>query len=564
MPSNISSIICFYRLLKTDFQQFRQFSRHIKLGDFLKIGFFGAISVGFIIVELSVAGYLFQHIMNQESLEELRYVLFAKLLHMVFLVFITILIYSNVVLSISSFFLSPELDLLHSKPIPEIVIFTYRFMETILKSSWMFIAFGLPILLAYGMVMGRGAGFPIQIFIVIIPVLILTTALGVLIGISLIRVFSPKQTQRVFLILGIFLSAGLIMIFRWMKPEQLIDPIGVEQLTFYLDTLRMPTIPWLPTSWAAEAFACYGEGNIFRNLKYGLWLWLGASLAVMASYTIFKQFWWDARSRGHGSDSIASPSEINPSNLSQPTRIRMSFFYRDILLFSRDAGQWSQLIVIAALIFIYVFNFKNMPYALYGFQYSMSYVSVGAAGLILCALQARFAYPSVSSEGRSFWLLKTAPINWRRYLWQKYLFYLIPSLIIGITLVLFSLIVLDVSLSLLLHCVAAIILITIGCNALAIGIGARYPRFDLPDSARVAVSAGGLIYMLMALSFILLIVFLIVIPDAVHYFSYYGRFLNYVEWLNQFSWTATIGITIAVTCLSMLSGIKALNQNQTS
>ena len=47
-----------------------------------------------------------------------------------------------------------------------------------------------------------------------------------------------------------------------------------------------------------------------------------------------------------------------------------AMFYKDIKMFFRDTGQWSQVFIIGALIMIYVYNFKSIPInALSGFPF---------------------------------------------------------------------------------------------------------------------------------------------------------------------------------------------------
>ena len=326
----------------------------------------------FIVIEFVVAEKLFQHIMDQIHLEGLRYLLMAKLLQMVFLIFTVLLVYSNIIMSISSYFLSPEIDLFHSRPVSGKAIFIYSFLETFIRSSWMFIAFGIPILFAYGRVLNQTSTFVFQLFLIVLPSLIIPAAVGILAGIILIFIFSPRRTQRVFLIMGICLAVGLVLVFRLMKPEQLVDPIGVEQVNIYLDTLRIPTITWLPTTWASEGFAAYGEDRMSANYQHAIKLWIAALISSAFAFLSFKTFWWRARSRGQDSDILNVDSQQHMVEKTSPNRFRCSLFYRDMILFRRDAGQWSQLIVIAALVVIYIFNFKNLPYELYGFQYSMS------------------------------------------------------------------------------------------------------------------------------------------------------------------------------------------------
>jgi len=332
-----------------------------------------------------------------------------------------------------------------------------------------------------------------------------------------------------------------------MQPEKLVDPIGVEQVNFYLETLRIPTTEWLPTTWASEGITAYGEGRSLLNYRYALWLWSAAISTMLFAFFVFKKFWWRARSGGSGAEVTDTKQKRTKVKQHKPGKFRSSLMYRDMILFSRDPGQWSQLIVIAALVVIYVFNFKNLPYALYDFQYSMSFVSVGATGLILSALLARFGFPAVSAEGKAIWLLRTSPVNWRHYLWQKFLFLIIPTVLIGSLLVLFSVRILDVNNVVLLKCLFLEMAIASGCTGMAIGMGAKNPRFDIKDAAMVAVSTGGLWYMLFAIFFISFAITLVVLPDSIRYLSIGYRWLNsirnvdrYIVWLILFITTALV------------------------
>ena len=533
---------------------------NLKQNDFIQwiqIGGLFLISVFFIFAEFEIASKLFKHIMLQTHLKELRFILLSKLLYMVFIIFTILLIYSNIVMAISTFFLSAEIDLLHARPVKLSTIFTYRFFETFIGSSWMFLAFGVPILLAYGTTLELRKIFLIQLFNAVLPLLIISSCLGVMVAILLILFFSPRRAQRALLLVGIALSAGLVLVFRWMKPEQLIDPIGLEQMTFYIDTLRMPMISWLPTTWATETLILLVEERFKDSFLNSLYLWLFACVCMVITKWIFNRFWFSARSGGKGTELVTK--RIAKGELKPNKPFYMGLFYKDWLLFVRDASQWSQIIVIAALVAIYIFNFKNLPYQLYGMQYSMSFVSVAASGLILSALLARFAYPSVSIEGKSFWILASSPVSWSRFLWLKFAFYFFPAAIIGGILIIFSLIVLDVPQALLYRCSFLTLLITVGCSGMAVGWGAIRPRFDLEDPARIAVSSGGFVYMLFSLTYICSLIFISLIPDLVFYFSIYWSGLRFLKYINpSISLIVSILFSLSVTMIPMKKGIKHL------
>ena len=80
--------------------------------------------------------------------------LIRRLLDVVLLALTSVLLLSNVITALTSFFLSDDLDLLVSAPIAPRTFFAARFSEQVVQSSWMVLAFGFPVLLAFWRVCG--------------------------------------------------------------------------------------------------------------------------------------------------------------------------------------------------------------------------------------------------------------------------------------------------------------------------------------------------------------------------------------------------------------------------
>src|SRR5205085_1916622 len=95
---------------------------------------------------------------------------------------------------------------------------------------------------------------------------------------------------------------------------------------------------------------------------------------------------------------------------------KREFVLKDIKLFFRDTTQWSQLILLAVLVVVYLFNIKMLPLHRgepVGFFYVtlVSFLNLGLAGFVLAAIAARFIFPAVSLEGRHMWLLRSSPLD---------------------------------------------------------------------------------------------------------------------------------------------------------
>ena len=118
------------------------------------------------------------------------------------------MLFSNIITALSSYFLADDMQLLQSLPVSRRRIFYLRFLDTLVQSSWMIIIFGLPVLLAYGVVHGGGLLY----YVVALPGLLLyllpPAACGVVIACLLVRGFSARRLRELMaLVSGLFLLA---------------------------------------------------------------------------------------------------------------------------------------------------------------------------------------------------------------------------------------------------------------------------------------------------------------------------------------------------------------------
>ena len=107
---------------------------------------------------LAVLGMLFWSFVVMLLVRVLRYfrgtpeigvLLAGKLLGLVFLAFFAILLLSNIITALSSFFLARDLHLLASAPVDWLQLYTAKLLETLLHSSWMGALMAVPTLAKY-------------------------------------------------------------------------------------------------------------------------------------------------------------------------------------------------------------------------------------------------------------------------------------------------------------------------------------------------------------------------------------------------------------------------------
>jgi len=188
-------------------------------------------------------------------------------------------------------------------------------------------------------------------------------------------------------------------------------------------------------------------------------------------------------------------------------------FNKEIKVFLRDSVEWSQLFMIAALVVIYLYNFKLLPIEKAAFSEQfitnlISFLNIGLAGFIMTSLSARFVFSSIGAEGGAFYHIKSSPISLRRFLLYKYLFYAIPFTILSLTLIIMS--------NKILHIVGPMWWISVLTNlfitwvviGLALGFGAMYANFKAENKTVAMGSMGAILFLLFATTFQIIIIFI--------------------------------------------------------
>jgi ABC-2 type transport system permease protein len=246
-----------------------------------------------------------------------------------------------------------------------------------------------------------------------------------------------------------------------------------------------------------------------------------------------------------------------------------SFAVKEIKTFLRDQTQWSQLFLIAALVVIYVYNFKVLPIekspikTVY-LQNLFSFLNMGLALFVLTAISARFAYPAVSMEREAFWLVKTSPLSLRTFLWIKYVIYYLPLLLLTEILIVATNILLDVTPFMMALSTITVFFLVPGIVSMGIGFGAGYPDFKAENPTQTVTSFGGLMFMIVCAGYIGTVI-LIEAGPVYHIFMahIHGRSLSPLTWLWIIgSFSAAFVLSMTAIILPMQFGEQRLSKLQ--
>lgn len=473
----------------------------------------GLVALVFFSIIFGIIYRVLGHFRAQPGIGDL---LAGKLLGMILLAFLSILLLSNIITSLSSFFLARDLELLSAAPVDGLRVYTARFIETLTNSSWMMLIVLLPILLAFGIAYGITLPFVLTTIVALASFLILPAVAGTAITQVLVNVFPARRARDILALIALFGAAALVMLFRLLRPEQLARPEGFRDLVDFIAALRTPQSVWLPSEWTAQSIlASLGVGENASD-PFPLLLLISTAAAFFVIGT-----WMHGKLYRDGLSRSQEGAEQQEEGAKQRKRIEhllrsvpvtaRSLVAKDIRTFFRDTTQWSQLILLAVLVVVYVYNIKVLPLFSgeeVGFFLInvVSFLNLGLAGFVLAAIAARFLFPAISLEGRTLWLLRSSPLELRSLLWSKFWVGLTPLLVLALTLTIGTNIILRIDGFMMVLSVVTIIVMTFAIAAMALGFGALFPKFDTENPAEIPTSFGGLLFMMTATAYLGIII----------------------------------------------------------
>ena len=541
----------------------RNRARRRERGDVLRAALFGGVGIAVLAALFWGAFWLTWQL---EGYEELGDYLLRLGLSWLFLTFLAFLTFSGIVTALSTFFLSEDLRLLLTAPIAARRLFYARFVRTIGQSSWMVMVFLAPVLMGVGLARCAPISFYLTAILTIVPFVVIPVAVGTACTLLLVNVFPARRARDLLMLMGLLFAASLVILLRVIRPEQLLRVESLPDITGFFGTLQSPVTPMLPSFWAGEL--------LFASLK-GSWdvvhagaLWTTALAFSIALRTADERWHFAGYSRSQeapktrftqlrGLDVVARVLPLSP--------VRRHLLVKDLKIFMRDVGQWSQLLLLLALMLIYLYNFRvldlqRIPYMSGFIKNVYAFVNLGMAGFVMATVAVRFVFPAVSAEGAAFWIIRTSPISLSDFLWSKFWTGLLPVLILTECLTIAANELLGVDPFLKVVAAGAIVLLSFALVGLATGLGARYPRFTADNPSQVAGSYGGVAFMILAVLLIIVTIVLLGWPSSTYLLSQLRRMPLSVarQSMMAVSFVAAAAISIATWLLGMRSGVRAL------
>ncbi|MCC6545837.1 hypothetical protein IT570_01620 [Candidatus Sumerlaeota bacterium] len=505
--------------------------RHIKSHLYLHAIVGVGLLATFLALGTGIFYYIFSFLMRQPVFGA---PLMDRLVGIVFLIFFSMLLFSNLIITLSTTYLSREVEFLMGLPISRQSIFRQKLIESVVYSSWAFAVLSIPIFVSFGVVRDAPWYYYILIVLLIVPFLMVPASLGAIVTMFLTSFLPARKTRTLAIVLGIVCLGATFAIGRITGLGKILATADQQDLLQIMSALGIGGSPLLPSAWLSNALQSIAPADP-SDRSTGMFLyWLGM-LSATSLFLLEVTHWlvpklyyrgWtlsrDATVREVESHAKFSPFRHIDAQLEKwlpPSTAGL--LGKDLKTFWRDPSQWTQLVILFGLMVIYVTNLGWSTR--YGntigrviedtnWRLILSFFNLAATCFILSILTTRFVYPMLSLEGRGFWTVGLAPIPRTRIVWQKFALCLLLCICVSVPLTILSDVILQVPGRFLWISLASVIVMSTGLTSMSVGIGAILPDFKEDNPARIANGIGGTLNVLLSLIYIAISVASIALP----------------------------------------------------
>ena len=495
----------------------------------------------------------------------LREVLLELLFSLLFFALMVMLTFSTGIISFGALFRSPESTFLLRQPLPPETVFAYKFIESLLFSSWALVFLGAPALLAYGLTsQAPGYFFPVSLAI-FVPFVVVPAAAGT--GAAMLLVRYLPRSRRGLLVWVALGGVAVLMALLCRAGFSLRGymPFSEAWLWNVLKRFRFVRSALLPSYWLTESILALGRGQVRRagffflvilsNVAFlFLVLYRFAARNYLASYSRSRGLRSRRRHRGH--PLVGALVRGVFWYLDEPTRLLIR---RDIVSFLRDPVQWSQVLIFFGLLAIYFFNLRRFYYQITGdfWRVLVSLLNLGATCLTLATFTSRFIYPQVSLEAQRMWIVGLAPVTRRAILLAKFVAAVAGSVLLAGGLVALSNWMLEMPMAVAAVQLLVAVLVAVGLSGLAVGLGASYPNLRESDPSKIVAGFGGTLSLVAGLLFLTVMLILAGVLTQLFFRPLWGAAAGGL-WsalgLGALGGVLVIGVGVAV--VPMMAGIR--------
>lgn len=434
-----------------------------------------------------------------------------------------LLTFSAVINSLGIYFLSKDLDTIHSSPVAPGAVFWARWVEVALTAAWMVVALLVPVFFAYGAVLGAPGLYYLVAPVAVLPMVALCCSAGVVLALLLGRLLPVRRTRDLMRFFAVMGAAVLVVLFRAIQPERLVEPGNFEKLAGYLVSLHPPTLEKFPSFWLTELlFGLMRGDHGFLFPRHLTWYLASGALGLLVARLVFAAVHQQAlfkfqeapppapRKAGWFTRALAWPLAA------LPTEVR-ALASKDLRVLARSPVVWTQVSLMVVIVGIYAYNLHLVPVGSLetihrGVTTLVAFGNIGFMGFLLVAAALRFGFPAVSLDGEAFLIVHASPTGMVRYLGAKLLLGAGPLLCMALLLAGLAHHLLDPPRVLVGLAYLDAVLLAVAVGTMALEFGAVFRDLRATSFAHLPSGPGGIGYLVASMALVFVVVALQAYP----------------------------------------------------
>ncbi len=344
-----------------------------------------------------------------------------KILQMVFMAAYIMTIISALVSTVNILYLSKDLPMLISSPLPLHRLMNWKCIEVAVSSSLMAILLSLPVLIGYSRYF---ASTPVQILSICIGILLLfgsAVLIGMLIGLILPAIVSIRTLQPLLSVVSVIFIAAAVVGLRLLRPEKLFAPDSIDNLVAFMSRFDMGPTDTLPSAWLSGAVLHISHSN---------WPAAFLELGKLLTLSFMGWFFFHSLNRRYFLSTFEKLWQGKDRRYEQRERIRFrspsrALLYKEKAMFFRSTEQWSQLLVILAILAVFVLNMQSLPINQPYLKQVLTFFTYAMGAFIIAGLNVRFTFTSLPMDFPGLVHVLCSPLNRPLIFAQKFLLHLI-------------------------------------------------------------------------------------------------------------------------------------------
>jgi len=339
--------------------------------------------------------------------------------------------------ALAALYLSADLDLLLAAPVPRRAVFASKLLGGLLPTHLLVLALTLVPLVGHGLAMAYDRAYYASVLLAMLLLPVLPAAVGALAVMVIVRRVPAHRLGEIVSLIVVAMTLAIALVAG--SARELQQALTLADLVAILERVRNPLSP---AEWLTRGVAAAGRNDLQLALRwFGLAVTVSlAALAplVIASERLYYEGWLRMRSADRRREATGGRLPWNrvdrAEQLSRPSGLlgvlpqtAVAVIRKDLRVIPRDLTNMAQVLSPLAIGVFFMLQQLLYPIRIGGADRPQPFaapllamLSAAIASGVSAMIMTRFGLTAFSTEGRSYWVIKSSPIRCRDLLVAKY------------------------------------------------------------------------------------------------------------------------------------------------